>query len=488
MGIFNRLKNITFFAQAPPKEKDEPKIPLRWEEQDRWDEQLAAHTGVAGTYAAFAASVAHAREQLEHAAKAFTNEASLRQIPERARTTNAVHGSEYAKQLRKLAGAAQFTSVYTFEQERERFQEALDAFWEGTKKSAAALGEFLGKELAASHGLVQQLDDAVLAFLQVMEERGGEALVRLKQAQDELRAFEREQGKYRELMDALGKELEATKAKREKIDAKIREQRTLIRNPQALEALDRLANVEAELDKIAAPFESACADLKRLYAKHPQLAAGNDMQRMVNELPRSPVRFIAENAALAQSVCEAAAAQIEDESLGRTGNLASRLRACGQSVAKDAVRIGELVPEQQRLRKDVIRDIAALNIYDQQQFLLRAGREEAEATAKLTYVREQLEGARKVALEREMQDAALALGASVPERQAASADVPVGEEVDDALEHAQEEISYEEERLSGATREEDDLHEAQRNARESIGGAEALLRDVDDELRGKRRA
>ena len=73
------------------------------------------------------------------------------------------------------------------------------------------------------------------------------------------------------------------------------------------------------------------------------------------------------------------------------------------------------------LQKEMMKDIAALNIYDKRQFFMRAKTEEETIGKKIEFLTIELDPNKRLAMEQEMKDIARSLGAIIKPKDPTSA-------------------------------------------------------------------
>jgi hypothetical protein len=405
MRILDMLKKKAFIAPAQ----------LTFDENERegWPRQAIAHFGLDGEFATFAKEISDITDRIRETLRKFTDEGILSAIPDRARTMNALHGNEYANQTQKLLKSVAFSDLMTFDRQQDAFFEASSAYKDQIAKNASVLKEFMHEELHATQSLLQQLEDRVIAFAKVLEERKYSQIKKITDVNARIRQLDERTDKYAKLMQSLQGDLKRTQDRRSKLDEDIKSQTALVRNQESLAALERIRRIEEEMHKLAVQYASVCSDVRTVYKKHPDYKLAQNIKVVLDDLPKDPLNYISSRSDFIKKAFEDIIAQFEEEQPGNIRGILERLTKCIAAVEQDARRIVTSAPDQRSLKKEMMRDIAALNIYDKRQFLLRAQTEEETITTKINFLTQELDPAKKVTLEREAKDAAIALGATL---------------------------------------------------------------------------
>jgi len=415
MGFLDKIKALggKLRHEEPSETEKKPSITLRTDELDQWTIKMIAASGLDDKFRSFLALVEDEKTEAGENAKKFSDEEALQAIPERARTVTAVHGNAYTEEVEKLVQQIVFSDIFTFEDDQFGFHQALDEFRNQTGKNTAALKEFMKKEVETVEHALKKIEDATVRFLQQREDAQFADIERVHVAQEKLNKLDDQQEKYHELKTRLEQQLSAVEQKQQKLTDKINEQRKLIRNPAALQALDDLTKLEKELDEITRMHEHAASDALAYYKKHHELSIPSETHGVLQDLPKHPSSFVAEHPSEIMNAFALIADHLEQEGRGNLGNLIQRLKEQSQRAVQDANRAEEILPKQRKRKQEIMRDVAAINIYDQQQFLTRAVREQKELQAKIAFVEEQLHTTGKFELEREIKDAARSFGATI---------------------------------------------------------------------------
>jgi hypothetical protein len=378
-----------------------------------WPQKLLEHRNLDDEFKAFVNHLNKLTEETRRSLQKFTNEDVLASIPDRARTMNALHGNEYVSQVNKLLATIQFSDIFTFEKQQDSYFEANSAFKSSSTKHANVLKEFLHDELKTTQTHLQQIEDTIINFTKVLEEKGFPQIKKIQEINLRLQKMTELQDKYQKLLESLEIDRKRTNEKRVKIEEDIKEQQTLVRNEESLHALEKIRKIDEELFKIAAQYASLCEDVLAIYKKNSSLELQVPVKKMLEVLPKDPLAFINTNAEVIKQTFEGIVTQFEEERPGNVKSVVERLSRLSQTVEQDARKIQTAAPDQRALKKEMMKDIAALNIYDKMQFLLRAQAEEDNIVRKLNYLQAEMDPKKKIELQREMRDIAHSFGALI---------------------------------------------------------------------------
>ena len=418
MGLFeklnDRLRGIGKFGDAIKHTLDTSSALALDDDHSTWTGKAVEHLKLDDTFRDFTGATRRIVKEAAIALDALTDEETIAALPERARTVNEIHASEYAQQARKVLEKAVFTELFRFDDEHREFLEAVQAFQDRVAKHAAALREHLGERLDAVDGAIKRLEDETLRFAQGLEDRGFTHVKRLHEAHQELARIDERRGKEEELLVSLRKDQEAAITRTQELERGIKEQEGLIRNEEARDALTKIVQIEEELDTHTGPVQQAARDALAYYRKHRDLVPAGVARQELEGLERDAARAIANDPDRVTDTFTTVAEQITEAARPNTRHLASRLTQVAQRIEQSAARVSELLPQQSVLRRGLMRDVAALAAYDKRQFLLAARRDSATIAAKIAFVQQDLAPEKRITHERALKDAALALGATIP--------------------------------------------------------------------------
>jgi ribosomal protein L17 len=405
MRILDILKRNPFKSGGP--------ITLEEKEQDQWAQKLVAHLDLDKDFSQFQEEMQGLGEETTDSLRKFTDEGVLSAIPDRARTMNALHGNEYAQQVHKLLKSVQFTDLFSFEKQQDKFFETTSGFKDQTAKNTSVLKEFLHDELKETQSLLQKLEDRVIAFAKILEEKKFPLVRKVHELCGKLLQSGERTDKYEKLLASLQSDLKRTQDKRAKLEEDMAAQQALVRNEESLQALEKMKHIEEELHRLAVQYVSVCTDARNVYKKKPDMELAPNIKHVLDEIPKDPMLFLPPNTEKVKKAFEDIVTQFEEEQPGNVRGIIERLTRLAGSAEQDGRKISTAAPDQRALKKEIMRDIAALNMYDKRQFLMRAQSEEDAITTKITYLTAELDPNKRLTLERELKDAAKALGAQI---------------------------------------------------------------------------
>jgi hypothetical protein len=186
-----------------------------------------------------------------------------------------------------------------------------------------------------------------------------------------------------------------------------------VRNPDALTALERIKAIEDQVHALAMQYASAAQDARAVYKKHAEYKMPQHVKLALDELSKDAALFLPQQAETVQRAFADIVECFEEERPGNVGKLIERLTRLGASAEGDARTIQTILPDQRVHKRLVMKDIAALQIYDKRQFLMRATTEEEVLTRKISFLRAELDPGTQIAMRSQLRDLARQLGASV---------------------------------------------------------------------------
>gem|GEM_PF-6972148 len=381
--------------------------------REEWSQQLSVFVGLDKEYAAFAAMMKDLSQRIDATLVSFTDDGLLSAIPERARTMNALHGNEYASQVRKLLATAHFSELFDFEKQQEIYFEANATFKDQTAKNVSALKEFMHDELKTTQTLLQSLEDTVINFTKIADDHKFPQIRKMRDLHKRDSDLQGRGDKYASLLASIEQDLLRTREKKKKLEDEMHAQTGLIRNDPARLALEKLAKLEQEMHRTIQQYIAVCDDVKAVLKKYPSFRLDAKTRRVFDELPKDAQSFIVQDPESIKAAFEQAVSSLEEESPGNVRRIIERLAKLAKSAEQDSRMINTTMPDLRTLKRDVLRDIAAVNVYDKQQFHVRATTEEEMMAGKIEYIKQELDPNRRNALQQEMRAIAKELGATI---------------------------------------------------------------------------
>lgn len=418
MGFLDTIKKLGDFPKrkktplADGPSEPLPKIILSASEQDFWPDQMVKAFEIDELFDEFLDRVKDESSEIREALEVLTKEDTIAKIPERARTINALHANEYVDQAKKLLNKSVFTNIYAFDDEHTTFQTAITAFRETTKRNVVALSEYLGVELQKIANAIKSLEDEIIGMLKILEERKFDQISIIKRELTALRHLDERRSKYGSLVQSLEEDKTRNAEKQSRINEEIRKQQALIRNDEAHSALERLGKVELEMNTIVHSYASLCTDVVK-FLKKQEIEVPSLTRKTLDEATRDAARMLATNHGVIKDALDTVASLLEEEGRGSVGHIITKCRALSETSVEDGKSVADAIALQKQLRQAVMRDVAAIAVYDQQQFLLRAKNDEAEIVRKLEFLAMELNPAKRIEHERAIKDATSNLGATI---------------------------------------------------------------------------
>ena len=171
--------------------------------------------------------------------------------------------------------------------------------------------------------------------------------------------------------------------------------------------------IEDQVHAIAMQYSTAAQDARAVYKKHPTYTMPQQVKLVLDELAKDVAVFLPPNTEAVRKAFENVVECFEEERPGNVGKLIERLTRLGASAESDGRIIQTSLPDQRVHKRLVLKDIAALQMYDKRQFLLRATTEEELLSRKISFLQQELDPSTVIAMRSQLRDLARQLGASV---------------------------------------------------------------------------
>jgi len=381
--------------------------------QSQWLPLIAEHIDATEIFHKFVEEYTAITKKIEHSLLAFSNEGILSAIPDRARTMNVLHGNEYALQVKKLLQATKFSDLWHFEAEQSVFFEAMSGHKDLVAKNISVLKEFMSDELKSTQQQLQELEDLVINCSKQLDEKKFPVARKVKELIERLSQIDGKREKYQKLLTSLEQDLKRTKEKYQDIEQAINDQIGLIRNQESLQALDRLGKIETELHSIHTKYTNVANDIKLLCKKNPSLRLDNTARLTIEELHKQASHFLMAHPDEIATSFATIIEQLEEERVNGAKQIIEQLAVLGPAAAADARTLQTATPDLRQLKRSVIKDVAALQVYDKRQFLLRAKTEQESIEGKIAFLTKELDPSKKTEIERELKDTASQIGVTV---------------------------------------------------------------------------
>ncbi len=404
------MRILDLFKSFKPKTQ---KLELDPATAQEWPEQIIAHLGIDKEFSNFQENVADIKQHVEQSLTKFTDDNTLAAVPERARTMSALHGQEFTAQTRKLLATASFENPFNFEQGQDTFLEANNNYKTLVTKNTSALKEFFSDELKITQTGLQELEDAIIKFTTALEQLKFPQVRKAKDMQMRIKQLQEKSDRYRQLLESLNQDLKRTKEKRTKIGADMQVQQALIRNTDALAALQKSEKIEQDLHTIVAKYVSVCDDIRNVVKNNSRIKIQPSIKQVYDELPKDPFQFLATEHEKVKDAFEDAICMLEEEKPGNVKNLITRLSALSRDAQAQGRKIATMLPDQRALKRDIVKDIAALQVYDKQQFFMRAQTEEEIIQNKIEFLNNELDPNKLAAMQQELNALVRELGARI---------------------------------------------------------------------------
>ncbi len=387
----NFLEKIGWKKQTP--------LILSESEKHKWPQQIIEYNDLEKKHARFIKDFQKKLDVLEKNAQNLLDENKLSEIPERAQNLSEQHAKTINEQVKKIVQIT-FTDVLSFQEETENSLEVMGKFREHTNKNISALKEFYETELRELSQAVQEVED----FLIKNSESLDSELSKILAVQEAIENFDEEktkQLKYEKTLNSYLEKRDAVHQKKQKHLKRIEEQKPLVRKTASFEALEKLKTVEEEIHAILNKYSRLIFDTKHYFIKN-NITLSQDTKELFSLLRKDPKGILLrDHKKLKEEFKELheAITQLENNE-----KILSRVEEAAKKISEDVRKIESDEPQLHELKKQIMQDIAALNIYEQEQFLLRNKQEEAEIKERIEVISETLDELRVEQYQQELEE------------------------------------------------------------------------------------
>ena len=279
MGLFDRFKK-----QGP--------LVLNESEHHAWATQLLEHHEIPRTINRVLKDLENAREEILRAADAFADDDYLRKVPDRARNITEQHARYLAEKARALTEDIVITTdPFILQEQLDKAIERVQNYRADTTKNESALREFLEEQLKKLGTAVQELEDTLIQTGSKLEEQGFETILQIAELSKKATEERNKKRKYERTLNKYLEEKNENVAKKEKHERRIAEQQKMVRDNAALEALNKIRDVEqANLD-LKDRYERLIFDTRHYVLKH-GLTLNEESRELFSRLKKDPTGVI----------------------------------------------------------------------------------------------------------------------------------------------------------------------------------------------------
>jgi hypothetical protein len=205
---------------------------------ERWPERLIRNARLNEAVTTFLKEVERKQGRIRQAKAALTD-TRLRdkKVPERAFPIYDEHVPVIVKAVEMLLTSGFTDSPFLIEEQQEAFRQAITSYQEETRKSAAAIKEFLGPELAELGEGVRELEDTVIGLSGTLEQTKLANIKAVKQLAEEYVKSRPRELKLTEARTVIMKEVDTLEARKRKIKERIAYYTEQARNPKFKELI-----------------------------------------------------------------------------------------------------------------------------------------------------------------------------------------------------------------------------------------------------------
>lgn len=378
MGFFDRL--------TKPRQ-----IVLSESNHAIWPRLIAEQQEFPRHIAKFLKELDHAREDMLRAADTLIDEKHHENIPERAEHIMREHAKVlHAEVARAMSGMSFTTDVLTFGESLEDALSSLEQFRERSIKNISALKEYFSPQLDALSSATQKIEDLLIKTGSHFDERGYDKIMRVNALAAKHQEEREKRDKYERTLNKYLEEKQQVQTRKQKHHERIEQQQELVREKEALEALKKIKSIEQSMHELKRKYERLIFDTKHYLLKN-GLTLTSETKNLFDALRKDAQRSLVTNhSQLKEEFIELHDTIVQLDAQDKK-DVARRLKEAAQEIAEDAHTVESSEPILHELKKQVMHDIATLNIYEQEQFLLRVEKDIAQIDEKIGVLSETLD-------------------------------------------------------------------------------------------------
>ena len=363
---------------------------LNTEEKNTWPTTIAQYQGLDKELEKLKKTYEQQLQALEAQAEQLLKPETIALIPERAQDISEQHAKRIYEEAQKLQGQEHFTKIFCLQEDIEQALDHIAGFKQRTNKNFSALKEYLGEQLRQVRQTSQELEDLLIKKAETIEQAGFDDLLRLKNVIKAQQDNQTKKDKYEKTINKYLTQKRHVEEKEQKHHARIQEQKNLLRDEKALDALKEVKALEEENAAIAQKYSRLVFDTKHYILKN-LLTINDSLQQLFETIQKDPLYALNKHQETLQTEFKQLSqtlAQLEEED---TKDVTTRLEQASKQVNIDLQTTQENTPRLHKLKKVIMHDIAAINIYEQEQFLLKAQEEKAKIQEKIDVLAETLD-------------------------------------------------------------------------------------------------
>lgn len=356
--------------------------------QDNWPAQIIEHKELGREIAAFLRDLENHKEELR---RAISNFEKQDHVPQEILHLTTQHAKILNEKTKRLLEQFTFTTdPFTYGADIERSMNAITEYKEGNLKHYSALKEHFEKEVKYLVESIQDLEDRLINLGGVLDQNHYEAIMTIREMNKNVRDLLATKRRYEKTLNKYLSDKAVIEAKQEKHRQKIKIQLPNIRTEEALTALKRIKEIDSEKSGIVGNYERLIFDTKHFLIKN-NLKLSHTTKELFEKLKKDPVIIIQKLSESLKNEFNELYATLVNMETHDSKNVIGRLKDASENIFNDALKLDGFNKELPELKKIILSDIGALNVYEQEQFIARLNRELSDVQEKINFISEELE-------------------------------------------------------------------------------------------------
>ena len=375
---------------------------LSQEQKQEWPKIIANYYAFEEKKASLEKKLNAHLQSLQQQTEQLLKPETIAKIPERAQDISEQHAKRIYEESLKLQKEG-MQNLFLLQDDIEKTLDELAGFTQKTNKNFSALKEYLQEELQLIKQTVQLSEDLLIKTAEQLEEGHYANILRLQKVLEEQENINTKKEKYEKTINKYLTEKRHIEQKEQKHLVRIEEQKNLVRDEQAIIALSEVKEIEEENAAIAQKYSRLIFDTKHYILKN-LLTINESLKQLFETIHKDPLYALEKHQETIIQEFKQLAQTLSSLEAQDNKNVISRLEEATKEVNEDLQTIQENTPRLHSIKKTIMNDIAAINIYEQEQFLIKTQEEKSKVQEKIDVLAEALDELQVDALISEEED------------------------------------------------------------------------------------
>lgn len=276
---------------------------------------------------------------------------------------------EFMKRLYNLIeNIKEEKDVLKIEEYQRSLFERITSFEEHSRKNVTVLKEYLEKKIIEIKEILKLLEDDLVDIAKAIEEYKISEIVKVKEQAHNILKIKDNIAKLERDKKELFAEISSLEEKKRNAMARIEHNKERIKNKTLLTIVDDVMKIEQEKTELIAKYRKLAFDIKRFFVKN-VLKVSVDVRDKLSLLSRTAEDMLKSRAEELLALFENCKKQISDSIKPESKEIVKDIADIEKNILTDSKKINELEIALKNLKKEIIKDVNALNIYEQSQII-----------------------------------------------------------------------------------------------------------------------